>query len=134
MNEEEREKLERLLRSSLSGIEKKIIIEKLTGRVIKNGEELIKIEKESRLDGDGGIKTIDVFKISVFACGCKADGRRNFGGIDYKGNVVCNRHYYRCLRCRKPLSILTVKPINGIAYCERCSRIVKILRFFGLKK
>jgi hypothetical protein len=134
MNEQEREMLAGLLQNNLSGVEKKIIIEKISGRVVQDGDDLIQIDKDCHLDESGGIREINIFRIKVFACGCRADGRNNLGGVDYKGNIVCSRHFYRCIRCRKPLSSLTVKSINGFCYCARCHRIVKILRFFGLKK
>lgn len=134
MRESNRERLERVLSNSLSGIENKVIIERVVGKVVKEGDDLIEIEKQCQLDENGGIQEIHIFKIKTYACGCRANGRNNFGGIDFKGNVVCAKHYYRCIRCRKPLSILTVKAINGIAYCPSCARITKILRFFGLKK
>jgi hypothetical protein len=134
MNEQEKAALERLLQSSLTGIEKKTIIERLTGRIVKDGDDFIQIDKESKLDEDGSIREFNIFSVRIYSCGCKSTGRSNFGGVDYRGNVVCNKHYYRCLRCRRALSILTVKPIDGICYCARCSRVVKFLRFLGLKK
>jgi hypothetical protein len=133
-NEDENEKLLKMLLDNLSGIEKKRIIERITGRVIQENDDLIQIDKESQLDETGGIRQVDTFNIRVFACGCKSNGRSNFGGIDFAGNVACSKHFYRCIRCRRPLSSLTVKPIHGIAYCPRCKRVVKFLRFFGLKK
>jgi hypothetical protein len=133
-NEDENERLVRMLMDSLSGIEKKRIIERITGTVVRNNDNLIQIDKESQLDRDGGIRQVDTFNLKVFACGCKSDGRGNWGGVDYRGNITCAKHFYRCIRCRRPLSSLTVKPIKGIAYCARCRRVVRFLRFFGLKK
>jgi len=133
-NEDENERLLKLLLENLSGIEKKRIIERITAGAIKVDDNLIQIDKESELDETGGIRQVDTFNIRTFACGCKSNGRSSLGGVDYKGNVVCTKHFYRCIRCRRPLSSLTVKPIHGIAYCPRCKRVVKLLRFFGLKK
>jgi len=133
VNSNEGEILKRLLQNSLSGIERKTTIEKISGQVIKDGD-LIQVDKDSHLDERGGIREIDIFRIKVYACGCRVDGRTNFGGVDYKGNIVCVKHYYRCVRCRRSLSVLTVKPINGYCYCARCARIVKFLRFLGLRK
>lgn len=134
MNEQQRAMLEQLIQNARSGLEKKIIIERLSGKAVKDGDDLIQIDKESYLESDGNIKETNIFKIRTYSCGCQAFGRNNFGGVDHKGNIVCKRHFYRCIRCRRPLSVLTVKPIDGICYCARCRRIVKFLRFFGLKK
>lgn len=134
MNEQEREQLERLLQNTFTGIERKTIIERIGGRVAKDGDDLIQIDKDCRLDESGGIQESNIFNIKFYACGCRADGKQNFGGVDYKGNIVCSKHYYRCIKCRRSLSILTVKPIDGICYCSKCARVTKILRFFGLKK
>jgi hypothetical protein len=131
-NPAEREEMIRLLQGSLAGIEHKTTVERLGG-MIMNGEDLIQIDNDSHLAEGGGIREVQTFKIRVYTCGCRADGRTNFGGIDYRGNVACSRHFWRCLDCLRPLSILTVRTINGVAYCRRCYRIEKLKRFFGLK-
>jgi|GEM_PF-3272767 hypothetical protein len=134
MDDRERAELERLLQNSQAGIEKKTIIERLSGKIADGSEDFIQIDKETQLESDGTIREISVFKIGIYACGCKSNGRSNFGGVDYKGNIVCAKHFYRCVRCHRPLSVLTVKSIKGYCYCARCARIVKLLRFLGLKK
>jgi hypothetical protein len=131
---DEKEKFLRILQNSQAGLKRKTVVEKVGSQVTSKDSDLIQIDTDSCLDEGGGIKEVDIFNIKVFACGCKVDGRSNFGGIDYKGNIVCSRHYYRCIRCRRPLSTLTVKPIKGYCYCARCARIVKFLKFLGLKK
>lgn len=134
MNQDPKELLMRLLQNSQSGIENKRTIERVCGEVKHENGDLIQIDKECYLDETGGVREVNITNIRVYACGCKVEGRANFGGMDYKGNLVCVRHFFRCIRCRRPLSILTVKAINGICYCSRCVRIVKIKRFFGLRK
>ena len=132
-NPNERERMIRLLQDSLAGIEHKTTVERLGG-MIMNGEDLIQIDKDSHLGEGGGIREVQTFNVRVYSCGCRADGRSNFGGIDYKGNVACQLHWFRCIRCRRPLSTLTMKAIHGVAYCKRCYRISKFRRFLGLKK
>jgi hypothetical protein len=134
MNPHDHTDLERLIRNSVSGIERKIIIERLGGQITKDGDDLIQIDKDCQCDDNGVIQESNIFNIRFYACGCRADGRKNFGGVDYLGHVVCSKHFYRCIRCRRPLSIRTVKPLDGICYCAKCRRIVKLLRFLGLKK
>jgi len=131
---EEQEKLLRILQNSHSGLEEKTTTERICGQVTQEDNELIRIDKNSHMTENGGIREVNIFNIRTYACGCRVDGRANFGGVDYKGNFVCSKHFYRCIRCRKALSILTVKPIRGYCYCRRCARIVKFLRFIGLKK
>jgi hypothetical protein len=134
MTQEEQEKLLMLLQNSQSGLEKKTVIERITGRVKLKDGDLIQIDKDCFLDENNAIREINVFNVKVFSCGCKADGRSNLGGVDYKGNVVCIKHFFRCVRCQRPLSTLTVKSIQGYCYCGRCARIVKFLKFLGIKK
>lgn len=132
-NPNEREQMIRLIQNSLAGIEHKTIIERLGGRIVDGGD-LIQIDNECRVEEGGGLREVNVFQIKYYSCGCRADGRSNFGGIDYKGNVACQLHWFRCIRCRRPLSTLTMKAIHGVAYCKRCYRISKFRRFLGLKK
>jgi len=134
MNQDSKEIIARLLQGSEAGIEKKTTIERLGGQVTIKNSDFIQIDKDCQLDENDSIREVTIFNIKVFACGCKANGRENFGGVDYMGNLTCNKHFYRCIRCRRPLSTITVKPINGYCYCARCARIVKFLRFLGLKK
>jgi len=134
MTQEEQEKLLMLLQNSQSGLEKKTTIEKITGHISLEDGDMIQVEKNCFLDENESIREISVFNVKVFSCGCKADGRSNLGGVDYKGNVVCNKHLFRCIRCQRPLSTLTVKTIQGYCYCAKCARIVKFLRFLGIKK
>lgn len=124
----------RLLQDIQSGIESKKTIEKINGQVTIDDAELIEIIKEAHLGANGGIEEKNIINIKVFACGCKVQDRTNWGGIDYKGNICCIKHFYRCVRCRRPLSTLTVKPVNGFCYCARCARIVQLKKFLGLKK
>ncbi len=134
MTQEEQEKLFMLLQNSQSGIEKKTTVEKITGQISLDDGDIIQIEKNCILDENDNIREDTVFNVKVFSCGCKANGRSNFGGIDYKGNVACVKHFFRCVRCQRPLSTLTVKSIKGYCYCARCARIVKFLGFLGIKK
>ena len=134
MNQDPRELLARLLQDSQAGIEKKKTVERIVGQVTLENSDLIQIDKDSHYGENDGIHEVNTINIKVFACGCKVQDRSNWGGIDYKGNVCCIRHFYRCVRCRRPLSTLTVKSIHGYCYCARCARIVKFLKFLGLKK
>jgi len=134
MTREEQEKLIMLLQNSQSGLERKTTVEKITGQINLEDGDLIQVDKNCFLDENNSIQEVNVFLIKTFACGCKADGRSNLGGVDYKGNVVCIKHLYRCVRCQRPLSTLTVKSIKGYCYCAKCALIVKFFKFLGIKK
>jgi len=134
MDQQEMDKLLKILQNGVEGIERKTTIEKITGHISLEDGDMIQVEKNCFLDENDSIREVSVFNVKVFSCGCKADGRSNLGGVDYKSNVVCNKHLYRCIRCQRPLSTLTVKSIQGYCYCVRCARIVKFLRLLGIKK
>ena len=124
MNQSDLDKLTQIL----SGIEKKKTVERISGKVINKNSEIIEIQQESSLDPDGGINDKTEFKLHLLSCGCVCQGRYDIGGVDWKGNVTCKRHFWRCHHCHRPLSPLTVRVINGVTYCAFCYWKIK---FFG---
>ena len=58
MDEHERAELERLLQNSQAGIEKKTIIERLSGKIADGNDDFIQIDKETQLENDGTIREI----------------------------------------------------------------------------
>lgn len=122
MNQEDMEKLLKILGNQ---IESKNTTERLVTGSIKEDGNIFEVKKSSSLE-NGGITENTTFNLRILDCGCISHGRKNVSGVDYKGYVVCPRHFFRCLRCHRPLSIKTVKPQNGICYCSRCSFIRKL--------
>lgn len=133
---ENNEELERFIRILSNGIEKKITTERISDEDIKQSGKIIEITKDTSLDNStGSIQEQVTFNIRTLSCGCVVQGRQDLGGICQKcGNIVCKRHFYRCLRCRKGLCCKCVSSIETLVYCKRCSRIVKLLRFLRFKK
>jgi hypothetical protein len=133
---ETNEELERLIRTLSTGIERKSTVERISTEDIRQDGKIIEILKDSSLDATtGGINEQIVFKVKTLSCGCAIQGRRELGGICQKcGNIVCKRHFYRCIRCQKGICCRCISAIDGIVYCKKCGRITKLLRFLKLKK
>jgi len=112
--------IERLRALLSSQAESKTIIERIIPGSIKHNNKMIEVNVTGGLE-NGSLTEKTIFNVPVYDCGCKSEGRSNLGGIDYKGNIVCVKHFFRCGRCHRPLSILTVKPKNGRCYCGWCS-------------
>ena len=134
--QEDNEELERFLRTLSNGIEKKITTESISDEDVKATGKIIEITNDTSLnENTGGIQEQITFKIRTLSCGCVAQGRQDIGGICQKcGNIVCKKHFYRCLRCRKGLCCKCVSSIESIVYCKKCARITKFLRLLRLKK
>ncbi|MFA5033801.1 MAG: hypothetical protein WC614_12390 [bacterium] len=104
----------------LSGIERKNTVEKIDGTTVRESGKIIEIQQNSILGQDGAIEDTTTYSLHTLDCGCIAQSRQDIGGKDWKGNIVCRRHFYRCAHCFLPLSSLTVRVINGKCYCGPC--------------
>jgi hypothetical protein len=136
MRNNDEQELERYLRILSSGVEKKVTIERILNEDIRTSGKIIEIMNDTSLDvNSGGIEEQTTFKIRALNCGCIVSGRQDVGGIcQLCQNIVCKNHIYRCKRCHLALCPKCVHDINGTVYCLRCSRIMKVLRFFRLRK
>lgn len=118
--------IEKLKIIGQSLISAKQTTEQISDEAMKPGDPAFQVESLSGVANGGLVEQI-TFKRKIFpGCGCICHDAKDIAGIDYKGNLTCKKHFYRCLRCRRPLSPKTVKAIKGYAYCEWCSFVKKI--------